>query len=119
MKFLFTARHFKAHDNLKETAQNEADKLKRFYDGLIGCEVILSYEKAVNSIKTAEVIITANSHHVFKAIESSEDFKVSLDSAFNKVEIQLRKFKDKIRTNNSDKEKLIKQNKQIIKPGNQ
>lgn len=108
MKFLFTARHFKAHDNLKEIAQNEADKLKRYYDGLIGCEVILSFEKSVNSVKTAEIIITANSHHVFKSIESSEDFKVSLEVAFNKVEMQLRKFKDKIRTNNNVKEKQIK-----------
>lgn len=96
MSFILTARHFKAHDTLKEFAGAEAEKLNRIYDGIIKTEVILSYDKPTNSIKNAEVIVHAKNHHTFKATESSEDFHKSIEAAMEKIETQLKKFKDKL-----------------------
>ena len=68
MNFTLTARHFKAHDTLKEFAESEIEKITKFYDGIIKSEVILSFEKPTNSIKNAEVIVKINNHHIFQAI---------------------------------------------------
>jgi ribosomal subunit interface protein len=97
MTLIFTARHFKAHDTLKEFAEAELFKITKYYDGIIRSEVILSYDKPTNSIKTAEVIVHANNHHTFTAKESSDDFKISIESAIDKIAIQIKKFKEKLK----------------------
>jgi ribosomal subunit interface protein len=96
MIFILTARHFKAHDSLKQFAESEAQKLTKYFDGITRVEVILSYDKPVSSIKTAEVIMHAKPHHDFKAKDSTNDFKLSIESAFNKVATQLKKYVDKL-----------------------
>ena len=100
MKFLFTSRHFKAHDSLKEIAEYESEKINRFYDGVIKCEVILSFEKVTNSIKIAEFVVNANNHHTFTATGQSEDFKVSIEDAADKIISQLKKYKEKLTNHN-------------------
>jgi len=99
MTLIFTARHFKAHDSLKEFAEAELSKISKYYDGIIKSEVILSFDKPENSIKTAEIIVHGNNHHTFTAKESTNDFKLSIEYAFEKIEVQVRKYKDKIRDN--------------------
>lgn len=97
MNFLFTARHFKAHESLKKLAEAEAMTFPDYYDGITRTEVILSYEKSVNSVKTAEIIVHANNHHIFTAKESSDDFAKAIEGASRKIITQLRKFHDKIK----------------------
>lgn len=103
MTFILTSRHFKAHDTLKEFAEQESKRFKDIYDGVTRTEVILSYDKTENSIKHAEVIVYAKNHHTFTSKESSDDFKKSIEAAMDKIEIQLRKFKDKLTDHKADK----------------
>lgn len=103
MKFTFTSRHFKAHDSLKEIALNEMEKISKYYDGIIKCEVILSFEKVTNSVKIAEFIVNSNNHHTFTAKEQSEDFKVSIIGAADKIQSQIKKYKEKIKSNHNSK----------------
>ncbi len=103
MSFIFTARHFKAHDSLREFAEEESKKFSKIYDGIIKTEVILSYDKPENSIKHAEVIVHAKNNHTFTAKESSEDFMKSILASMEKVEIQVRKFKDKLTDHSGEK----------------
>ncbi len=103
MNFTLTARHFKAHDTLKEFAEAEIDKIARFYDGIIKSEVILSYEKPTNSVKNAEVIVKINNHHTFTSKEQSDDFKVSIERAVDKVAAQIKKYKERLKENHSEK----------------
>lgn len=103
MSFIFTSRHFKAHDSLKQLAEEESKKFARIYDGIIKTEVILSYDKPENSIKHAEVIVHAKNSHTFTATGSSDDFTKSILAAVEKVEIQIRKFKDKLTSHNGEK----------------
>ena len=107
MNFTLTARHFKAHDSLKEFAEAQADKITKFYDGVIRTEIILSYEKAQNSLKICEVIAKAAPLHVFTAKEQSDDFLVSIEAAVNKVTTQIKKYKDKMKPNHNSHEKVV------------
>jgi len=103
MKFTFTSRHFKAHETLKEFATSEIDKFTRYYDGIMKCEVILSFEKATNSVKTAEVVLKINNHHVITAKEKTDDFVASIEGAVDKVVSQLKKYKEKKIINHAPK----------------
>lgn len=103
MKFNFTARHFKAAESLIEFAEGEAEKLNKYYDGLMKCNMILSSEKSTSNIKSAEVIVTANTHHVFTGKAKADDFRLSIERAFGKVRIQLKKFKEKLKSNHPRK----------------
>lgn len=113
MTFILTARHFKAHDSLKQYAEAEIEKIKKIYDGIIKSEVILSYDKPTNSIKNAEVIIHAKNQKTFKASDSSDDFQKSIEMAMIKIQTQVKKFKDKITDHGADKiEKQIETNEE-------
>jgi putative sigma-54 modulation protein len=102
MTFTLTARHFKAHDSLKEFAEAELEKVKKYFDGIIKTEVILSYDKPANSIKNAEIIVHAK-NHTFTATESSDDFPKSIELAMLKIQTQVKKFKDKITDHSADR----------------
>lgn len=103
MSFIFTARHFKAHDSLKQLAEEETKKFAEIYDGIIKTEVILSYDKPENSIKHAEIVVHAKNNHTFTAKESSDDFSKSILASVEKVETQIRKYKDKLTNHNGEK----------------
>ena len=92
----FTARRFRAHPDIKKYAFEEVRRLEKFFDGVTKADIILSYERGLNSIKTAEVNLHVH-HHMLSARETSEDFVKSLDGALEKVGTQLKKFKSRLR----------------------
>lgn len=94
MNVQVTARRFKAHDSLKEYANKEVKRLEKFNSDILRADVILSYQRAHDSIKTAEIVLHLNGHNLL-ARESTEDFKKSIDLAVNKLERQLIKLKTK------------------------
>ncbi len=94
MRISVTARHFKASDQLRSYAENEAKRLKKFFDGIVDCEIVLTKERA-NRI--AGISISVNSRK-FVATESSENFYKSIDLAVDNMERQLKRFKEKLRT---------------------
>ncbi|MBW7889018.1 MAG: ribosome-associated translation inhibitor RaiA [Bacteroidetes bacterium] len=96
MDITITARHFKAHDSLRMYAFDAVKKLERYYNGIISANVILSYEKAQRSVKKAEFHINVYGT-LIKALEKSDDFMKSIDSAMEKAERQIRKYKGKQR----------------------
>ncbi|HEY4613358.1 MAG TPA: ribosome-associated translation inhibitor RaiA [Bacteroidota bacterium] len=96
MRTTVTSRHFKAHDTLLEYAERAAEKLERFYDGIVKCEMILKFEKTRNSDKIAEVIVSVYGAKL-TAKAHSDDFFQSVDSAIKKVLVQLKKYKAKLR----------------------
>ena len=96
MNVQFTARHFKAHEGLKQYALGQVETLKKYYDGILNGTIILSFEKVNNSVKTAEISLSVYGTNLVAA-EHSEDFYKSIDIADNKLERQLVKYKDKRR----------------------
>lgn len=96
MELHFTARRFKAHKEVRDHALEAMKKLDKYYDGIVRGDIILSYERRENSIKTAEINV-----HVFGAIltakEKSDDFLKSIDLAIEKILNQVGKYKAKNR----------------------
>lgn len=105
IKTSITSRHFKAHDTLQEYIKAGIDNLSKYNEEIINAEVILSFEKAVNSVKICEIIVKLKGK-TLTTKEDSDDFNKSVDKALNKIETQLLKFKDKIKSEkyNVDKE---------------
>ncbi len=110
MQVKFTARRFRAHPDIKEHAVDSARKLGRFYDGIVTADIILSYERASNSVKTAEINL-----HVYGAIlsarEKSDDYHKSIDAAVEKLGMQLSKYKTKLHQKDKSRVRAI-QNKE-------
>jgi putative sigma-54 modulation protein len=95
MTITVTSRHFKAHQTLVDYAEDAVRSLSRYYDGIIKCEVILSFQKTKKSTKIAEVIVSVYRHKIM-AEGRTEDFLKSIDSAVDKALVQLKKFKDRL-----------------------
>jgi ribosomal subunit interface protein len=95
MNIQITSRHFKSHDTLSEYAKNAIEELKHFYDGILGAEVVFSYEKTRNSVKIAEISLTVYGT-VLTSIGKSETFEKSVDLAIEKSKTRLKKFKEKL-----------------------
>ena len=95
MNTIVTSRHFKAHETLVEYAEHAVEKLDRYYDGIIKCEVKLSFEKTKKSVKIAEVILSVYRSKM-TALHKSDEFNKSIDKAVAKVLVQLKKYKEKL-----------------------
>lgn len=96
MNVQFTARHFKAHDGLKNYALQQVSTLRKYYDGIVNGNVTLRFEKSKDSVKIAEINLAVYGTQLV-AIEKSENFYKSIDHAVEKLERQLLKYKGKRR----------------------
>jgi putative sigma-54 modulation protein len=95
MNTTVTSRHFRAHEELRDYAKEAAEKLDRYYDGILKCEIKLSYHKAQNSVKSAEVILSVYRNKI-TAMAESDDYHKSIDAALDKVLARLKKYKDRL-----------------------
>jgi putative sigma-54 modulation protein len=91
MNINITARHFKAPESLKDFTKKEVARLKKYYDGIIEGEVILSWEKLT---QIAEVKLKVYGQ-TLAAKEKSDDIRKSITLAVDKLERQLKKYKEK------------------------
>lgn len=108
MDINFTARRFRAHSEIKDYAMEEVKKLEKLYDGIVRADIILYYERNVNSVKTAEINLhvygtTLSAHH------GTEDYVKSIDGAIAKSENQLKKYKSKLRGKDKTKVRQIRE----------
>jgi len=94
MNITITARKFKAHDTLKEYVRDEVSSLEKFSDDIMDADIVLSYQNQKESEKTAEIVLNVPGQ-VLKAEETTEDFKVSVAAAVEKLRRQIRKLKTK------------------------
>jgi len=106
MQVKFTARRFRAHPDVKAHAVDSVKKLDRFYDGIVTATIVLSYERASNSVKTAEVIL-----HVYGTVLSakvkSQEYHKSIDAAVAKLEAQLARYKAKLRAKDKSRARAL------------
>ena len=81
---------------MREHITTELEKLEKFFDGIISCDVVLFYERPQNSQKHCEMTLKVKGDTLFAAADS-EDFLKSVDMSVEKLERQLKKYKDKLR----------------------
>jgi putative sigma-54 modulation protein len=80
-------------DALKGYAEEKLERVKKYIDEPIVVQVFLTVEKIRHS---AEVTITAKGITI-KAAEESNDMYASLDAVSDKIDKQLRRFKERIK----------------------
>jgi len=92
MRIKVTFRHLDHSDELRQYAENRLQKLKKYSDGPVDVNVDLSSEKFRQS---AEVIISGDGIRA-AAKEEQEDMKAAIDLVSDKIERQLKKYRDKM-----------------------
>jgi ribosome hibernation promoting factor len=107
MHIKFTARRFRARQEVKEHAIDQVKRLDHFFDGIVGADVILSFEGAEKNIKIAEVNLYVHGS-VLTAKQKTNDFRKSIDAVTEKLSMQLEKYKSKLRAKDKNKVRAMK-----------
>ena len=94
MDVQITSRHFKARESLLDHVEGSLEGLTQIYDGIVNAEVILEIEKHDEG-KVAEIVLMVYQDRLF-AKEMSDDFVMSVNGCVDKLERQLKKYKEKM-----------------------
>jgi putative sigma-54 modulation protein len=94
MQMNITFRQFGTSDSLKEYAREKVERVNRLLDRAGEAHVVLSLERHLHH---ADITIHSGSW-VLRGREKSEDMYASIDLAMDKIERQLRRYKDKLKT---------------------
>jgi putative sigma-54 modulation protein len=94
MQINVTFRRLDPSDALREYAENRLQKLKKYADGPMDVNVVLSVEKFR---QTAEVVISGDGVRA-AAKEERNEMRAAIDLVSDKIYKQLRRYKEKIRS---------------------
>lgn len=86
-------RHTDASPALRDYAEEKISRVKKYMVEPIDADIVLKVEKFRH---IAEVSISANGIHV-NGVEETEDMYSAIDMVADKIESQLKKYKDKLR----------------------
>ena len=93
MQVSVTFRHMDATDALKSFASDKVSRIEKYMHSPTDAHVVLSVERG--HMHKAEINLTANGVRI-RGQEVSEDMYGSIDSATQKIERQLKKWKNKL-----------------------
>jgi putative sigma-54 modulation protein len=113
MQVNVTFRHLEPSDMLKAFARERVEKVKKFLDHASEANVILSIEKHVHH---AEVLVHSGPFFL-RGREKSDDMYASIGMAMDKIERQLKRYKERLRTHKAvghHNENAVKIRHQII-----
>ncbi|GAB4251736.1 ribosome hibernation-promoting factor, HPF/YfiA family [Deferrisoma sp.] len=93
MNLNITFRHAEPSDALKQYAAEKVQRLHKYFDGIVDGHVVLTAEKIRH---LAEVTLHANGTRIH-AREESSDFYSAIDNVVDKLERQLKRYKEKLK----------------------
>ena len=93
MKVTVTGRHLKLGDDIQSYAEGKIRKAETFFDRIIEAHMVLSAEK---HRRIAEITLSAK-RATFHAREETENIYASIDKVMEKVDTQIRRYKEKLR----------------------
>src|SRR5215210_516700 len=94
MQMNITFRHLEPIDSLKNYAQDKVERANKYLDRAGEAHVVLSLERHLHH---ADITIHAGAW-VLRGRDKSDDMYASIDLAMDKIERQLRRYKDKLKT---------------------
>jgi putative sigma-54 modulation protein len=106
MQITTTFRHMEPSEPLKSYAEEKLERVKKYIDEPIVTQVFLTVEKIRHS---AEVTITAKGI-TMKAAEETNDMYAAVDAVVDKIERQLRRYKERIKAHkpaSDSRERLV------------
>ena len=102
MRIDITARHFELTKALEDHVQDGLWTLKKYFDRLINAHVILSVEKYR---QIAEITLKV-SGLTLASKEESDDMYTSIDHALDKLERQVKRYKQKLQNHKSKRREV-------------
>lgn len=94
MNIQITVRNVELTDAIKSYVEKKVSKVKKYFEQVIEIHVVLDVQKNVH---IAEILVNAKGVFL-KGIEKSEDLYASIDLAMDKIERQLVKYKEKLKS---------------------
>ncbi|HUI92909.1 MAG TPA: ribosome-associated translation inhibitor RaiA [Chitinivibrionales bacterium] len=94
MEIQITSRHEKASQSLQDTITAEMEGLQKYYDRISSCHVILDKERG----KEIMEIVIHMAGHTVAAVAKAENLGKAMDAAIIKIERQLKKINEKIKS---------------------
>jgi putative sigma-54 modulation protein len=98
MRIHISARHLKLTKPLKAYVEEKVGRAQRYFDHIIWAQVVVEVEKKAHS---CEIVIHA-SRQTFRALARGADLYAAVDLASDRIDAQLRKFKEKIRNHHKE-----------------
>ncbi len=93
MQIKISARHGHLSEATQQFIQDKLSKLLRFFERLTMIEVTVDLK---DDVKLVEVLVNAEHKHDFVARESNTDVLAAVDLVMDKLERQIRRYKEKI-----------------------
>jgi len=94
MQIAVTFRHMESSDAIRNYVEEKLTRVKKYIDEPIDAQVVLSVQKKINH--RAEVIMVAKGL-TMKSTENKEDMYAAIDLMVDKIERQLKRYKDKLK----------------------
>jgi putative sigma-54 modulation protein len=88
-----SARHGHLSESTQSFIQEKAEKLMRFFDRLTSIEITVDLK---DDLRTVEFLVSAEHKHDFVARASDSDIHACVDMVIDKLEGQLRRYKEKV-----------------------
>ncbi len=99
MQISVTFRQIEPSEALKNYVTDRLNKFKRYVDGPVEAHVVLGLEKFRH---LADVTIDSNGR-IIKGREENNDMYAAIDLVMDKIDMQLKKFRDKMRSAKGDR----------------
>ena len=93
MQIKISARHGHLSDATQQFIREKAEKLLRFFERLTSIEITVDLK---NEVKQVEFLVSAEHKHDFVARETNHDVLAAVDLVLDKLEGQLRRYKEKV-----------------------
>ena len=103
MDITVTFRHVDSTESLKEYAEEKLSKIDKYFDYPVEAHVVLTAEKFR---RIADITLNVNGA-VIKADEETEDMYSAIDQVMDKIEIQVKRYRDKTRNRRSKSENQL------------
>lgn len=106
MQVLTTFRQMEQSDALKAYAEEKLERVAKYIDEPINAQVYFAVEKKIRHI--VEIVITAKGIST-KASEATNDMYAAIDAVIDKIERQLKRYKEKIKAHKPNGDGLGRQ----------
>ena len=93
MQVSISVRHGHLAESTQDKLKSKAEKLSRFFDRIMSIEIVVDMQNEQEL--AVEILVSAEHNHDFVASDKSESLLAATDAAVQKIEHQLRKYKEK------------------------
>ena len=103
MQVAIACRHGSLRDEVQEHLRTKAEKLLTYFERITAIQVTVDFakDKAKNHAHV-EILVDAEHKHNFVAEDAGPEVSVAFDGAMNRMEQQLRKYKERVQKHRGD-----------------